>query len=46
MRIFIYAVCIINAIIGLVLIYRKPGPFRGKTYRDLAGKEDDQIYDP
>ena len=31
MREFIYAIVVVNVIIGFVLIYRKPRPFRGKS---------------
>ena len=34
MRTVIYIFVIINVILGFVLIYRKPRPFREKTYKD------------
>ena len=40
MREFIYLVVIANVILGFVLIYRRPRPFRGRTYRDYENKED------
>ncbi len=38
MREVIYLLVIINVIMGLLLIYRRPGPFRGKNYRDHIKK--------
>ena len=38
MRTAIYAIVIVNVILGLMMIYRTPGPFRGKTYRDHIKK--------
>ena len=38
MRGFIYLIVILNAIIGFILIYRRPRPFKGKTYKDYEEK--------
>ena len=38
MRVFIYLIVILNAIIGFILIYRRPRPFKGKTYKDYEEK--------
>ena len=34
MRIFIYVIVVVNALVGFILIYRHPRPFKGKTFRD------------
>ena len=41
MREIIYVIVIINVIIGFVLLYRTPRPFKGRTYRDCI-REDDE----
>ena len=39
MRVFIYAIVIINVIMGFVLLFRENSPFKGRTYREIAEKE-------
>ena len=34
MREILYLIVIVNVIIGFVLLYKKPRPFKGHTYRD------------
>ena len=38
MRYLIYGAVILNVILGFVLIYREPDPFRGRTYKDFLKK--------
>jgi hypothetical protein len=38
MRYFVYAVAIVNVIMGFVMLFRENSPFKGKTYRDIAEK--------
>ena len=38
MRTIIYIIVIVNVVMGFVLLFRENSPFKGKTYRDIAGK--------
>ena len=40
MREFIYLTVVINVIIGLFLMYRRPRPFGHRTYREYAGEQE------
>ena len=40
MRILIYILAIANVTLGFMMLFRENDPFRGKTYRDIAEKEE------
>lgn len=42
MRTAIYLTAILNILLGLLMIYRKPDVFRGKTLKDHAQKTGDR----
>lgn len=38
MRALIYLIVILNTVLGFYLLFRERNPFKGKNYRDMAGR--------